>query len=133
MRDLDFLNATLNLLAKRHAYHPVLWSYAIHHNRLDRIQEYLRMNDGFLRRFGDHIDCTLATVDPVEGSSVSLRVTRCFINEVIRDLGLVSLADVICGTDFRFWDGYHPKVRFSRTKTLLAGDDICNHTLTWIE
>jgi hypothetical protein len=74
-----------------------------------------------------------ATIDPVDGSSVSLRVTRCFINEVIRDLGLLSLADIICGTDFRFWDGYHPNVRFSRTKTLLAGDDVCNHTLTWLE
>ena len=66
MRDLDFFDKTLDLLATRHAFHPVLWSYGIHHNRLDRIQEYLRSNDGFLRRFGDYVDCTLATVDPVE-------------------------------------------------------------------
>ncbi len=66
MRDIDYFDKTLDLLAKRHAYNPVLWSYAIYHNRLDRIQEYLRTNDGFLRRFGDRIDTTLATVDPVE-------------------------------------------------------------------
>ena len=66
MRDLDFFDKTLDLLAKRHAFHPVLWSYGIHHNRLERIQEYLRSNDGFLRRFGDYVDCTLAVVDPVE-------------------------------------------------------------------
>ena len=66
MKDLDFFDATLELLARRHAYHPVLWSYGIHHNRLTRIQEYLRTNDGFLRRLGDHVDCTLAAVDPVE-------------------------------------------------------------------
>jgi len=66
MSDLDFFDKTLELLAKRHAYHSVLWSYSIHHNRLERIQEYLRSNDGFLRRFGDYVDCTLAVVDPVE-------------------------------------------------------------------
>src|SRR5690606_26292396 len=27
MRDLDFFNQTLELLTKRHVYHPVLWSY----------------------------------------------------------------------------------------------------------
>ncbi len=66
MRELDFFNKTLNLLANRHAFPPALWSYAIHHNQLARIQEYLRSNDAFLRRFGDHVACTLATVDPVQ-------------------------------------------------------------------
>jgi hypothetical protein len=66
MRDLDFFNKSLELLAKRHAFHPVLWSYGIYHNRLPRIQEFLRNNDGYLRRFGDYVACTLATVDPVE-------------------------------------------------------------------
>jgi hypothetical protein len=66
MRDIDFFDKTLELLAARHAFHPVLWSYGVHHNRLGRIQEYLRTNDGFLRRFGDYVDCTLAVVDPVE-------------------------------------------------------------------
>jgi len=66
MRGIDFFDKTLHLLANRHAFHPILWSYGIHHNRLKRIQQYLRTNDGFLRRFGDYVDCTLATVDPVE-------------------------------------------------------------------
>jgi hypothetical protein len=66
MRDLDFFDQVLRLLDQRHAFHPVLWSYGIHHNRLPRIQEYLRSNDAFLRRFGDFVDCTLAAVDPVE-------------------------------------------------------------------
>jgi hypothetical protein len=66
MRDVDFFKKTLELLATRHAFHPTLWSYGIHHNRLPRIQEYLRSNDQFLRRFGDYVECTLATVDPVE-------------------------------------------------------------------
>ena len=66
MRELDFFDKAVELLTKRHAYHPVLWSYGIHHNRLSRIQEFLRNNDSFLHRFGDYVACTLATVDPVE-------------------------------------------------------------------
>jgi hypothetical protein len=65
--------------------------------------------------------------------SASLRVRRCFINEVVRDVGLMPVADRICGGDFRFWEGYHPRIRFSRTQTLLAGDPICDHTLTWTD
>ncbi|QDU58972.1 hypothetical protein [Aeoliella mucimassa] len=66
MRDLDFFNQTIDLLADRHVYNPLLWSYSIHHNQLGRLQEYLRMNDVLLRRLGDRIDCTLVTVDPVD-------------------------------------------------------------------
>ncbi|MEM9657049.1 MAG: hypothetical protein AAF961_01695, partial [Planctomycetota bacterium] len=66
MRDLAFFDQALDLLARRHAFHPVLWSYALHHNRLSRIQEYLRTRDATLRRFGDDVASTLTTVDPVE-------------------------------------------------------------------
>jgi hypothetical protein len=67
------------------------------------------------------------------GTSVSLKVRRCFINEVARDVGLMPVADRICSGDFRFWEGYHPRLRFSRTQTLLAGDPLCDHTLTWLD
>jgi len=72
-----------------------------------------------------------AEASPPCDSRASLRVRRCFINEVVRDVGLMPVADRICFGDFRFWEGYHPRVRFSRTKTLLAGDPICDHTLSW--
>jgi hypothetical protein len=75
----------------------------------------------------------VAEVSPPRGNSVSLHVRRCFINEVVRDIGLLPVADRICFGDFIFWESYHPNVKFSRTKTLLAGDDFCNHTLTWIK
>jgi hypothetical protein len=75
----------------------------------------------------------VATIDPPKGNSVSLNVTRCFINEVVRDIGIVHLGESICGCDFKFWEGYHPNMRFTREKTLLRGDTCCNHTLNWVE
>ena len=74
-----------------------------------------------------------AEASPARDSSASLRVRRCFINEVARDVGLMPVADRLCFGDFRFWEGYHPRVHFSRTKTLIAGDPICDHTLTWTD
>ena len=72
-------------------------------------------------------------VMPPVGNSVSLNVRRCFYNEVARDVGLMPVADRMCNGDYIFWETYHPNVKFSRTKTLIAGDDHCNHTITWIE
>jgi len=73
------------------------------------------------------------SVMPPEGDSVSLNVRRCFYDEISREVGLMPIADRMCNGDFIFWETYHPNVRFSRTKTLIGGDDHCNHTLTWVE
>jgi hypothetical protein len=70
---------------------------------------------------------------PPVGNSVSLDVRRCFLNEVARDVGLLPVADRLCHGDYIFWEHYHPNVRFSRTKTLINGDEYCDHTLTWVE
>ena len=70
---------------------------------------------------------------PPKGNSASMRVTRCFINEVSRDIGLLPLADRLCYGDYLFWESYHPNITFSRTQTLVDGDPICNHTVTWTD
>jgi len=72
-------------------------------------------------------------VMPPAGNSVSLNVQRCFYNEVARDVGLMPVADCMCYGDYIFWETYHPNVKFSRTRTLIAGDDHCDHTITWVE
>ncbi|MFO7559095.1 MAG: L-2-amino-thiazoline-4-carboxylic acid hydrolase [Desulfobacterales bacterium] len=73
------------------------------------------------------------SVMPPEGNSISVNVRRCFYDELSREVGLMPIADKMCNGDFIFWETYHPNVRFSRTKTLIGGDDHCNHTITWVE
>jgi len=68
-----------------------------------------------------------------KGNSASMRVTRCFIHEVSRDIGLLPLADRLCHGDYLFWEDYHPNITFSRTQTLVGGDPICDHTVTWTD
>jgi hypothetical protein len=75
----------------------------------------------------------LSEIDLPQNNSISLHVKRCYINEVVREIGLMEVADRICYGDFIFWKDYHRNVKFSRDKTLLKGDSYCNHTLTWVD
>ena len=75
----------------------------------------------------------VAKACPPKGNSASLQVTRCFINEVARDIGLMDVADRLCDGDVLFWEKYHTNIAFSRTQTLIGGDPICDHTLSWID
>jgi hypothetical protein len=52
---------------------------------------------------------------------------------VSRDIGLLPLADRLCYGDYLFWENYHPNIAFSRTQTLIDGDSICDHTVTWTD
>ncbi|MCO6048097.1 hypothetical protein NG895_29700 [Aeoliella sp. ICT_H6.2] len=118
MRDVDFFKQTLELLAKRHVYNPVLWSYAIYHNQLDRIQQYLRTNDEFLRRFGERIDCTLVTVDPVERHWIQHLEYSPLVNarahRLGRDRKIVNAA---------FGEQYHRLMNVLRYKSRLSEED----------
>lgn len=75
----------------------------------------------------------VAEACPPGEHSATMHVSRCFFNEVARDVGLTPVADKICHADFVFWEHYHPNIIFSRTKTLIAGDNLCDHTLNWRE
>lgn len=57
-----------------------------------------------------------------------IRVTRCFIAEEMRRLRATEIGLVFyCAYDYGFCSGLNPHIRFSRTKTLMNGDDCCNH------
>ena len=60
---------------------------------------------------------------------LALRVTRCIYAEEMRKLGAseIGLA-AYCAYDEGFCQGLNPRIRFTRTKTLMAGDDCCDHT-----
>ncbi len=60
--------------------------------------------------------------------AVQFRVTRCATAERMKRLGIADIGyHVVCMADYAVLDEIDPEIRFSRTKTLLAGDDCCNH------
>jgi len=69
LRDKDFFGKVTELLARRHVYNQVLWSYGIYNNVPAAIREYLQHADDFLSACGRYLDCQLVTIDPVARKS----------------------------------------------------------------
>jgi hypothetical protein len=65
MRERKLFETVLGLLGRRHVYHPLLWSYAIHHQDVEQIGVFLRQQEGYLRGCGLAIDSPLVRTNPV--------------------------------------------------------------------
>jgi hypothetical protein len=61
-----FYEKCLALLARRHIYNGTLWSYAVHHNDLPNVREFLLHQEGWLDQCGLWLKSTPVTIDPVE-------------------------------------------------------------------
>ncbi|NQU24829.1 MAG: hypothetical protein HQ567_26400 [Candidatus Nealsonbacteria bacterium] len=65
MADKEFFQTVTERLATRHVYHNTLWSYAVKHDVVSAVREYLQHADGFVARCGAWLDSPLLDVDPV--------------------------------------------------------------------
>lgn len=61
-----FFRKLLALLAKRHDYNDVLYSYAVVHNDAAALSEWLRHRADFLGQCGPYLDSKLVRIDPIE-------------------------------------------------------------------
>jgi len=60
---------------------------------------------------------------------LQLRVTKCLFADEMAKLGARDIGDAFyCAYDYGFCQGLNPDMVFTRTKTLMNGDDCCNHT-----
>jgi len=87
---------------------------------LDTVMEILwdQMVEGTEFEVEERTDCVLR-----------LRVTKCLFADEMRRLGAADIGDAFyCAYDFGFCEGLNPSIRFTRTKSLMCGDDCCNHT-----
>ena len=62
-----------------------------------------------------------------EPGRIGYHYTRCMYAEILRELGEPELGLVICARDEPWVKSYHPGLGFHRTKTLMAGDTVCDH------
>jgi hypothetical protein len=63
-----------------------------------------------------------------EGEKVfAFNVTRCRYAEMYRELGVPQLGPVLsCSRDFALIEGFNPKIRLHRTRTLMEGAPFCD-------
>jgi len=78
----------------------------------------------------DSIYKKLLTFQVVEDTprAFEAKVTECLWAKTYRDLNAGDLGYILsCYADFASAEGFNPKMRMIRTKTLMQGDDCCNH------
>ncbi len=83
-------------------------------------------------RFAKHI----LTVEIVEDTpqAVEVKVTECLWAKTFRDVGAAELGyRLICQRDYANCQGFNPKITLTRSKTLMQGDEFCNHRFAWEE
>jgi hypothetical protein len=75
---------------------------------------------------------TMEIVEDTE-RAFEIKVTECihadaFLHYEAGDIGFAK----VCYGDYAWAEGYHPKIRLTRDKTLMEGHSYCNHRYTWI-
>jgi hypothetical protein len=64
-------------------------------------------------------------------TTFNFNVTRCRYAEMYRAMGLAELGAVLsCNRDAAFCEGYDPKLKLTRTQTLMAGASHCDFRYT---
>ncbi len=78
----------------------------------------------------DYFWSHVLTMDWIERTDVTveIRVTRCLWAETFRGADAADIGyATICHPDFAATTAYNPKIRMTRTRTLMQGFDCCNH------
>lgn len=58
-------------------------------------------------------------------------IMRCRYADRYKELGMVDIGGVLsCSRDFKLVEGFNPKMKLVRTKTIMDGDDYCDFRIT---
>ena len=80
--------------------------------------------------FGKHV----LTREIVEDTpqAFELKVTECLWAKTFREMGAAEIGyALLCHTDYADCQGFNPRITLIRSKTLMQGDDCCNHRFVW--
>ena len=65
-------------------------------------------------------------------TELGLHITRCLEAEVFNEMDAADIGYlVVCNPDHAYAKACNPSVKLRRTKTLMQGDQYCNHTWYW--
>jgi len=61
-----------------------------------------------------------------------VKITECLWAKIFKEIGMEKLGyALVCYPDYASCQGYNPKITLTRTKTLMQGNNYCNHKYTW--
>lgn len=83
-------------------------------------------------RFWKHV-LSLDIVEDTE-TAFEVKVSECLWAKTFREGNAADIGYAgVCHPDFAACQAFNPKIRMIRTKTLMQGDDCCNHRWVWEE
>ena len=64
-------------------------------------------------------------------TTYNYNIVKCRYAEMYRELGLADLGFVLsCGRDAAMFEGFNPRLKLTRTRTIMQGADCCDFRLT---
>jgi hypothetical protein len=98
-------------------------------SRLRNADLLVRNLDAVMENLWDHTKLTHTfKVITRTDEQLELRVTQCFYADVMRKSDAAQIGDVFyCAYDHGFCKGLNSDIKFTRTKTLMQGNECCNH------
>jgi len=81
-----------------------------------------------------HFSKHVLTLEIVEDTPqvFEVKVTECLWAKTFREMGAADIGYLlICHTDYADCQGFNPQITMTRSKTLMQGDDCCNHRFVW--
>jgi hypothetical protein len=85
-----------------------------------------QMNSDFMK------NALTFTIKENSENKLEFEITECLwaiVHKEMRETELGYCA--YCKPDYVMAKTYHPKIKLTRSKTLMQGDEFCNHTYTW--
>jgi L-2-amino-thiazoline-4-carboxylic acid hydrolase len=76
------------------------------------------------------------TFEIVEDSpqAFEVKVTECLWAKTFQEIGAADIGHLlICHPDYAYCQGFNPKITMRRSRTLMQGDNYCNHRWVWEE
>lgn len=65
-------------------------------------------------------------------TAFELKVSECLLAAVFRDANAADIGYAhVCWGDYAWAEGFNPKIKLVRDKTLMEGDKYCNHRYIW--
>ncbi len=87
MKDKAFFQTVIRLLAARHAYDDVLWSYGVLHNEPAAIREFLQFSSALVAQCGAWLESPLLVIDPIVRKDYEQMDYRPLVNARVGQLG----------------------------------------------
>ncbi|MBM4096378.1 MAG: hypothetical protein FJ261_06345 [Planctomycetes bacterium] len=87
LRDKAFFLKVAELLRARHAYHPVVWSYALLHDDTRALGEFLRQQEGLAGQLRHVLASPVVSFDPVERHAYQHLEYKPLVNARAHSLG----------------------------------------------